>query len=138
MHLLSLATPTSADSLGAALSQPTAGTNPLDDMARALRGNLGIGLALLAALVVAWAAYRAWERRHRRRWAQDRMIASIAGRGFALYRAAAATPGIDVRALAPSWPVSSGVADLGSPFDPPAPADVQPAPWASWARAPRQ
>ena len=136
MHLATLATPTTTDPLAALLRSPTAGPSPLDDLVHALRGGLGVGLAVAAVVLLALAGHRARQRRRRRAWARDRIIASIAGRGFALYRAAAATPGTDVRALTPSWPDNAGVADLGSPFAAPAAADARPAPWATWARSP--
>ena len=121
------------DPIDAMLPQAT-GTSPLRDMADALHGPLGIALALAVGLLVVWAVQRSLRSRRRRAWSRARLVSSTASRGFALYRCAAVAPGGDVRALTPSWPADTGIADLPSPFAAPEAGDVQPPPWATWVR----
>jgi len=133
MPALLAASPTTVDPLDALLPR-SSGTTPVQDMAHALHGRLGGGLAIAVALLVAWAGVRWYQRRERAAWARGQLVSSVASRGFALYRSGGATPGADVRALTPSWPRSSAVANQPSPLPTPDAADVQPAPWATWVR----
>ena len=134
MPALLLASSTTVDPLDALLPRTT-GSSPIDDMGRALHGWLGVTLVVAAAVLTGWALLRAYQQRRRTAWAQNRMIASVASRGFALYGLASGTPGTDVRSLTPSWP--SGPALAHQPCTLPAPRadDVQPPPWATWVRA---
>ena len=131
-RLLTASSPTT-DALDAMVPQSTT-TSPLHDFVDALHGRLGVALAVGVVAVLAWSAQRAIAGRRRRAWSRARLVSSTAGRGFALYRCATVAPGGDVRALTPSWPAGSGVADLPSPFAAPEAGDLQPPPWATWVR----
>ena len=131
-----MASSPTTDPIDALLPQAN-GTSPLRDMADALHGRLGVALAVGAGVVVLWSVQRTVRARRRRTPVRARLVSSTASRGFGLYQCAAYAPGRDVRALTPSWPADPALADLPSPFAPPAADDVQPPPWATWVRAPR-
>ena len=133
MPALLLASSTTVDPLDALLPRNT-GSNPIDDMGRALHGWLGVTLVVAAAALTGWALLRAHRQRRRTAWAQNRMIASVASRGFALFSLASGTPGTDVRSLAPSWPSGPALANQPCSLPTPEADDMKPPPWATWVR----